>query len=59
MAFVVAPRLTASNRFDEAKRFWLIVSEGKRTNFWWRVFAMSTLSRYSQPPGGQTKPREV
>ena len=60
MAFVVAARLTASKRLDEAKRFWVILSEGKQTNFWWRIFAISTLrERYSQHPGGQTSPREV
>ena len=60
MAFVVAWRLTASNRLDEAKRFWVTVSEGKQTNFWWRVFALSTLAqslfaaprRAEKAPGG-------
>ena len=59
-AFVVAAYLTASKRLDEAKRFWVMVSEGEQTNFWRSVVALSTLrERYSANAGGRTWPREL
>jgi len=59
-AFVIAAHLTANNRLEEAKRFWLMVADEKQTRFWWRVIALSILrERYPRDPGGRTRPEEI
>jgi tetratricopeptide (TPR) repeat protein len=55
-AFPVAAHLTANGQLDAARQYWLMVSEGKETNYWWRVFALSTLrERYPQAPDKGTR----
>jgi tetratricopeptide (TPR) repeat protein len=56
MAFVVAAHLMANGRQNDAKRFWVMVSDRQNTNAWWRVFALSTLrDRY----GAHGLPRDA
>jgi hypothetical protein len=57
---VVAAHLMANGHHDDAKRYWLMVVDGKNTNDRWRVIALSILrDRYRHEPGSRTGPREI
>ena len=59
-AFVIAAHLMANGRPDEAKRYWLMVSDRGNTNVWWRIFALSTLrDRYAKEAAAAKLPPEI